>query len=127
MERHQNETFEGGVVALFNTSALGFYLLMTLIVLALTLWSAWTHISTLTHSVVVTLGCISFTWLNVSMLQMRRELQKLSLASSSEVKSVFSKSNSDDRVRARARWWGWQFFYSILAVLFSVIGAVLTA
>ncbi|MGA8367909.1 MAG: hypothetical protein ACLQMT_13390 [Candidatus Acidiferrales bacterium] len=125
MDKQPSENLGNAIVIFFDSATLGVYVLLTLVVLALTLWFAWKRPSTLLHSVAETLGCLAFAWLNVSMLQMRHHVRRLGL-SPSEVAKLFSGSRPDDPDRARALWWGWQFFYSIFAVLLSIIGAVIT-
>src|ERR1700680_3003443 len=63
-------TFVRGVTALECLVAF-------LVVIPLTLYFAWARHSTLAAPIVLTLFCVSFAWLNVSILRWQRSLRKL--------------------------------------------------
>lgn len=53
-----------------------------LVIIPLTLWLAWIHHSTLVESIVLTLFCISFAWLSVSILRWQRAVRSMGSSSS---------------------------------------------
>lgn len=125
MSGHSRRRPGSAVVIFFDRISLCLYLLLAVLVMALTLWFAWMHPSTLANSVAETLGCASFTWLNVSILQIHRGARKLDL-SPSDVTALFGGPRPDDPDKARIWRWGWQFLVAVFAVLLSMAGSVVT-
>jgi hypothetical protein len=95
-------------------------------VIALSLWSAWTHRSTLAESLVETVFCLSMAWVFVSMLQAQRGLRKLKLSSAERMR-VFSGPRPTDPDELYAWKWAWQFMYAVIAGMLSMIAIPVTA
>ena len=56
-----------------------------LVIIPLTLWLAWTYRSSLFESFALTLFCIAFAWLNLSILRWQGTLRKLGWSSPDRV------------------------------------------
>jgi hypothetical protein len=87
-----------------------------LVVIPLTLWFAWTRHSAMANSIAVSLFCLSFAWVLISLLQLNRSLRNLGLAPEGRTR-LFSGPRPNDPDELRAWRWGWQFLYAVLAVL----------
>jgi hypothetical protein len=74
--RRTDRGFKSDIHSLLGAWFVGVALL-TLIVLAFMLWSSWAWHSGMAESVVWTLYCVSFGWLNVSILRWARFLLKM--------------------------------------------------
>jgi hypothetical protein len=74
----QDDRRFSGAIGTFVTAATALEFLMALlVVIPLTLWLAWARRSTMAEPMVLTLFCLSFAWLNVSILRLQRSLRKL--------------------------------------------------
>ena len=96
------------------------------VVIPLTLWFAWASHSAIANSITVSLFCLSFAWVLVSLLQLNRGLRKLGLGPEGRTQ-LFSGPRPDDPVELRAWRWGWQFMYAVLAVLLCMVAIPVTS
>lgn len=94
-------------------------LLGFLVVIPLTLWFAWAHQRIDEYSILITLFCLSFFWMFMSMLQCHRSLRHLGLDGEARMR-LFSGTRSDDPDELRAWKWGWHFVYAVIAVLLCI-------
>lgn len=99
------------------------FLVALLIVIPLTLWLTWAHRSTVGESVVLTLFCLSFAWLNVSILKCQRSFRRLGDSSSSRLFFGQAPEDPDELLAWR---WGRHFRYSFLAVVLCMIAFGIT-
>jgi hypothetical protein len=100
-----------------------------LVVVPMSLWSAWGHHLTLIdalYSAIVTVFCASWGFALVSMLQIHRAIRKLGL-SGNEAKSLFSGTRPIDPDELAAWRWGWRFMYAIIATLVCMMALPATA
>jgi hypothetical protein len=100
-------------------------LLLGIPAIAVSLWFAWVHRSTLAESVVETVFYLSIAWGFVSALQAQLGLRKLKL-SSSESMGVFSGSRPTDPDELYAWKWVWQFMYAVILGMLSVVAIPVT-
>ena len=91
-----------------------------LVVIPLTLRYAWRNHSAIANSIAVSLFCLSFAWLLISLFQLNRTLRKLGLGPEGRTRVFSMKSRPDDPDELRAWRSGWQFMYAVLAVLLSM-------
>jgi hypothetical protein len=91
-----------------------------LIVIPLTLWLGWMHRSTIANSVLVTLFCLAFAWLLVSLLLCQSRLRRLGLTPEDRLR-LFSGPRPSDPDELRAWSSGWHFMFAVLAVLLCLI------
>jgi len=97
------------------------FLLAFLVVIPLTVWLAWARRSLLAEQLSLTVFCLSFAWLNVSIVRWQRSLRKLGWHSSSRL--AFGLSPRPDDADELEMWRrGKHFCYSFLAVLLSIVG-----
>jgi hypothetical protein len=96
-------------------------LLGLLIVIPLTLWFTWVGHSTIGYSIALSLFCLAFAWLLISVLQLRRNLGKLGLGPGGATRLFSMRSPPDDPDELRAWRSGWQFMYAVLAVMLCMI------
>lgn len=68
-------------------------LLGFLVVIPLTLWFAWAHQRIDEYSILITLFCLSFFWMFMSMLQCHRSLRQLGLDGEARMRLVFGNSS----------------------------------
>lgn len=109
------------VSAILAKSTTGLAILLAfLIVIPLTLWSAWAHRNPLVDQILLTLFCVSFAWLFVSMLLCYRRLRKLGLDGQGRLR-LFSGARPDNPDELSAWLLGWHFVYAVIAVLLSII------
>jgi hypothetical protein len=85
MDKQNNSKFSGAVGIFVRTGTALEFLLAFLIVVPLTLWFAWKRHSTIAELVVSTLFCLSFVWLNVSILRWQRGLRRMGWSSPGRV------------------------------------------
>jgi hypothetical protein len=97
-----------------------------LVVIPLTLWFAWARQSAIANSIAVSLFCLSFAWVLVSLLQLNRGLRRLGLGPEGRTR-LFSGPRPDDPDELRAWRWGWQFMYAVLAVLLCMVAIPVTS
>jgi hypothetical protein len=90
------------------------------LVIPLTLWFTWVRRSAIANSIAVSLFCLSFAWLLMSLFQLNRTLGKLGLGPEGRTR-LFSGPRPDDPDELRAWRCGWQFLYAVLAVLLCMI------
>src|SRR5438445_7046411 len=77
MDKRLQKVFEGVWASLFKATT-GFAILLAfLVVIPFTLWFAWAQHTTLVNPILVTLFCLSFAWVFVSMVLCYRRLRKL--------------------------------------------------
>jgi hypothetical protein len=120
LNKRLNETFQGAVAVLVKATWALSILLGLLVVIPLFLWLAWARPTTLIDSVFVTLFCLSFGWVFVSMALCFRSLRKLGLDGQGRLR-LFSGPRPSDPDELRAWRLGWQFLYAVLAVLLCMI------
>ena len=77
MDKQADRMFSGAVGILVRAGTALEFLIAFLVVVPLTLWFAWRRHSTLAEPVILTLFCLSFVWLNVSILRWQRGLRRL--------------------------------------------------
>jgi hypothetical protein len=110
------------VIGIFSRAGTGLTILVGfLVVIPLTLWFTWAGHSPIAYSFAVSLFCLSFGWLLVSMLQLNRSLGKLGLGPEGRTRLFSMKSPPEDPDELRAWRWAWQFMYAVLAVLLCMI------
>jgi hypothetical protein len=107
----------------YGLSALAF--LLGIPVIALSMWFAWVHRSTLAESVVETIFCLAMAWGFVSALQAQRALRKLKLSSSEQMR-VFSGPRPTDQDELYAWRWAWQFMYAVILGMLSMVAIPVT-
>ena len=96
------------------------FLMAFLVVIPLTLWFAWARHSEIAEAVILTFFCISFAWLNISILRWRRGLRKLGWTSPGRVSFGLGPRPEDpDELAAWQR--GAHSRNSILAVLLCMV------
>jgi len=97
------------------------FLLAFAVIIPLTVWLAWTRRSLLGEQLSLTVFCLSFAWLNVSILRRQSCLRKLGWRSPSQV--AFGLGPRPDDPDELEMWWrGKHFCYSFALVLLSIIG-----
>lgn len=96
------------------------------VVIPLTLWFAWIQRSTIADFIAVSLFCLSFAWLLMSLFQLNRTLRKLGLGPEGRTR-LFSGPRPDDPDELRAWRCGWQFLYAVLAVLLCMLAVPVAA
>ena len=100
-------------------------LMAFLLVIPLTLWPAWSRHARTAESIVLTLFCLSFAWLNLSILRLYRSQRKLGSPSSGGLAFGLGlrPSNADE-----LRLWqaGIHFRYSFLAVILTMLAFAIT-
>jgi len=120
MENQLKKRLEGLLEKLGRATTGLAILLAFVVVIPLTLWSAWTHRNPLVNQILLTFFCVSFGWLFVSMLLCYRTLRRLGLDGQGRLR-LFSGPRPDDQEELRAWQLGWHFMYAVLAVLFCII------
>jgi hypothetical protein len=120
MNKRLDERFQSAVAGLVKATWALSILLGLLVVIPLFLWFAWARPTTLVDSVLVTLFCLSFGWVFVSMALCFRSLRKLGLDGQGRLR-LFSGPRPSDPDELRAWRLGWQFMYAVLAVLLCII------
>jgi hypothetical protein len=100
----------GGIVTVFAF----------LVIIPLTLWSAWANHSPLVFTILDTLLCLSFGWALISNFILFRRLRKLGLSGKGRLR-LLSGPRPDDPDELKAWQAGWHFMFAILAVIFSII------
>jgi hypothetical protein len=85
MDNQTNRNSSGATGTFVRTGTTLAVLVAFLIVMPLTLWFAWARHSTMAEPVILTLFCLSFAWLNVSILRWQRSLRKLGWSSPGKV------------------------------------------
>ena len=123
MDTRSNGTFLR-IVGLYvrASTALSILLAFTLVI-PLTIWFAWTRHSTISEPVVLTLFCLSFAWLGVSILQWQRSFRKLGQASSTR---LLLGPRPEDPDELRVWQWGRHYRYSFLAVVLCMLAFGIT-
>jgi|SRR5690348_7778772 len=107
-------------IGIFVKASTGLEFLMAfLVVVPLTLWLALTSKSGAAESVVLALFCMSFAWLNVSILKFQRGIRRLGNGSSVRLLMSPRPEDPDELMAWR---WGRNFCYSFLAVVVSMGG-----
>ena len=120
--RGQQFALEGiGRAATWVTAVLGFFVL-----LPLTLCFAWAGTSAVADSVADSAFCLSFAWLLISLLQLRRNLKKLGLGPGGRT-WLFAGRRPEDPDELRAWKWGWRFMFSVIMVLLCMVAIPMTA
>ena len=100
--------------------------LTALVVIPLSLWSAWVYRFSAAVLAVETVFHLSWSWALVSLLQFLRGLRKLKLSASERMR-LFSGRRPVDADGLFVWKWGWQFAYAVIAVLLSTIAIPVTA
>jgi hypothetical protein len=125
MGKQDNRTFAGAIGTFVKTCTALEILMAFLVVIPLTLWLAWTRHSQTAEAIVLTLFCLSFAWLNLSILRLNRSLRKL--GSSSPGGLTFGLGpRPEDADEMRLWQCGIQFRYSFLAVALSMLAFGIT-
>lgn len=120
MAKRLGEWFEviaGGLVTTWTAVSI---LVGLLVVIPLTLWFAWARHTTLVMPFLLTLFCLSFGWVQVSLALLFRSVKKLGLDGAGRTR-LFSGPRPDDPDELRAWQLAWQFMYAILAVILCII------
>jgi hypothetical protein len=120
MNKRLDQRFRGAVAGLVNTTWTLAILLGLLVVIPLLLWFAWARPTTLVDSLLVTLFCLSFGWVFVSMALCFRSLGKLGLDGQGRLR-LFSGPRPSDADELRAWRLGWHFMSAVLAVILCMI------
>ncbi len=116
------------VLGIFGRAATGLTILLGfLVVIPLTLWFAWIGHSGIAYSIAQSVFCLSFAWGLISLFQLQRSLRKLGLGPEGRTRLFSMRSRPDDPDEFRAWRWGWQFMYSVLAVLLCMIAMPVTS
>lgn len=125
MPRQEKGTFASAIAAVVGATTALQMLIAFLIVMPFTLWLAWSHHVKTAESLTLTLFCLSFAWLNLSILTMHRSRRKLGSGSSGRLAFGFgARPEAPDEIRL---WeWGIQFRYSFLAVVLSMAAFAFT-
>lgn len=125
MDKHDERTFASAIGTFVRTSTALEILMAFLVVIPLTLWLAWARHSKTAESIVLTLFCLSFAWLNLSTLRLHRSPRKL--GSSSPGGLAFGLGpRPEDPDEMRLWQCGIQFRYSFLAVALSMLAFGIT-
>ncbi|SRR5260370_39128390 len=120
MGKHDERTFTRAIETFVKTCGALEILMAFLVVIPLTLWLAWARHSKTAESIVLTLFCLSFAWLNLSILRWHRSRRKL--GSSSPGGLAFGLGPRPEDPDEMHLWqWGIQFRYSFLAVASSML------
>src|SRR5512136_1663125 len=102
MEKQSYRKFHP-VLEIFGRAATGLTILLGfLVVIPLTLWFAWAGHSPIANSITVTLFCLSFAWVLISLVQLNRSLGKLGLGPEGRTRLFSMKSRPDDPDELRA-------------------------
>ncbi|PYU29602.1 MAG: hypothetical protein DMG31_16875 [Acidobacteria bacterium] len=126
MDKRLQKVFEGVWASLFKATT-GFAILLAfLVVIPFTLWFAWAQHTTLVNPILVTLFCLSFAWVFVSMVLCYRRLRKLGLDGEGRMR-LFSGPRPSDPDELRAWQLGWHFMYAVLAALLCMISIPLVS
>lgn len=120
MDKRLEKVFEGVWASLFKATTGLTILLAFLVVIPFTLRFAWAHHTTLVNPILVTLFCLSFAWVFVSMVLCYRRLRKLGLDGEGRM-HLFSGPRPSDPDELRAWLLGWHFICAVLAVLLCMI------
>jgi hypothetical protein len=116
MDKQADRKFSGAIGTFVRAGTALEFLVAFLVVIPLTLWFAWARRSTLAELVVLTLFCLSFAWLNVSILRWQRSLRKLRWSSSGKISFGLGPRPEDpEELGIWQR--GTHFRYSFIAVL----------
>lgn len=116
MDKQAGRKFSGAVGIFVRAGTALEFLVAFLIVVPLTLWFAWARHSTIAEPVVLTLFCLSFVWLNISILRWQRCLRRLGWSSPSKLAFGMGPRPVDsDELNLWRR--GTHFSYSLAAVL----------
>jgi hypothetical protein len=125
MCRQNDRTFATAIATFVRTCAALEILTAFLVVIPLTLWLAWARHSKTAEAIALTLFCLSFAWLNLSILRLNRSLRKL--GSSSPGGLAFGLGPRPEDVDEMRLWQcGIQFRYSFLAVALSMLAFAIT-
>jgi len=127
MDKQSTGRFQYGLGIIVKATTGLTILIGFLVVIPLTLWFAWIHHSAMANSIAVSLFCLSFAWLLISLFQLNRTLRKLGLGPEGRTRLFSMKSRPDDPDELRAWRSGWQFMYAILAVLLSMFAIPVTS
>ena len=120
MANQAHGKFSLGVQAFVRAGTAFEFLVAFLVVIPLTLWLAWARHSTLAEPVVLTLFCLSFAWLNVSIVRWQRSLRKLGWTSPGKVSfGLGPRPEDSNELDIWER--GKHFRYSFVAVLLSML------
>jgi hypothetical protein len=120
LDKQVDRKFSGGIRTFVRAgTALGIFVGFV-VVIPLTLWFAWTHRSSTVEPAVLTLFCVAFAWLNVSILRWQRTFRKLSWSSSGRVSfGLGPRPDDPDELEIWQR--GTHFRYSFAAVLLCMV------
>jgi hypothetical protein len=118
MDSHATRKFSDVMGALVRGSSGLAALMAFLVVVPFTLWFAWARHSTLAEPIVLTLFCLSFAWLNMSILKWQRTFRSLGQSSSAR---LLLGPRPEDQDELLVWQWGRQFRYAFLAVVVCMI------
>ncbi len=125
MNRQADRRFSGAIGTFVRAGTALEILVAFLVVIPLTLWFAWVRHSTVAEPVILTLFCLSFAWLNVSILRWQRSLRKLGWSSPGKVSFGLGPRPEDpDALDIWQR--GTHFRYSFIAVLLCMLAFGIT-
>lgn len=95
-------------------------LLAFFVVIPASLWFTRAHPTTSLDSIFVTLFCVAFGWVFLSLSQCYTSLRRLPLDGEGRMR-LFSGPRPDDPDELRAWRWGWHFVFAIIAALLCII------
>jgi hypothetical protein len=124
--RRELERVVGGFTRIWTylVALIGF-----LVVIPLSLWSAWSHRLTpveALYSIIDTMICACWGLALVSTLQVHRAIRRLGI-SGEEAKTLFSGTRPTDPDELIVWKWGWRFMYAIIAGLLCMMALPATA
>jgi hypothetical protein len=123
MDKPGRPKFERGMGIFVRLSSALAAFLGFLVVIPLTLWFSWSRRSGVAEPAVLTLFCISFVWLNVSILRWQRTLRRLGWSAPRRI-SFGLGPRPDDAEELEVWSRGAHFLYSFLAVVLSMLAFV---
>lgn len=125
VDKQADGRFSGSMRVFVRAGTALEFLVALLLVIPLTLWLAWTRHSRIAEPVVLTLFCLSFVWLNVSIIRWQRGLRKMGWSSSGKLAFGLGPRPEDpDELRIWQR--GIHFRYSFVAVLVCILAFGIT-
>jgi hypothetical protein len=124
MVRQGDHRFSGAIGTFVKVGMALEIFVAFLVVIPLTLWFAWARHSTMAEPVVLTLFCLSFAWLNVSILRLQRSLRKLNSSPGKVSFGLGPRPEDPDELDIWQR--GTHFRYSFIAVLLSMLAFAIT-
>jgi hypothetical protein len=123
MEKPKRPRFQRGIGMFVRLSSGLAAFLGLLVVIPLTIWFSWSRRAGVAEPVVLTLFCISFVWLSVSILRWQRTMRRLGWSAPRSI-SFGLGPRPDDLEELEVWSRGAHFLYSFLAVVLSILAFV---